>query len=751
MAKYYVALDLGSDSMAACYDVEGEPKMVRLQDFARATVPRPQYLYETDEAGRRAISPRLRSQVGLRNNQPSPVLPPEHARLDFFCHEARGVSLADYGRSLFELFHEEGAPPDVNAVLPNPKVMFQYGIDDAFPSALTQGDPPERMALTPEVVLEHLTVQVLRNLVFRWGPLREVYESEPHEIEVVITIPNVYSVEHGETLRRFVMEHSGVGAVSVLSESDALAYYFRSQLPARVEDRSESTTANPALPASLAAPEPQMWMLTIDIGRGTTDMSLIQIDSVGGKESVVVQARTGRSSGGGELTYLFAQFYERQIRLAFREAHLFARARWELVPTIVRGASPDFPATPPVSFLWLKEARYRNDPDYLGGLDALFQLVEEVKREYGGLHQFRTPESAKRHVDRLADAIVGLVLKEHVHKEGWAERHGEDLDDLREVLRRRLVVDKMVPAVRADFRKEFARAKEQHGVGLRSFLSWLKAALRRKPVDLTPEPKTPAGPALEDGQASENENLINLASEIDRYIRENVDDLLIELAATVVHREEVEGGEPAFDPRRIDAAIGTLVENDNTYVVVGGQASHFAPLRGHLEKLFVRGRRARYLAHFKHFQGAEAKNACCMGAVVFRRAGDALRNPDDLHGSYALVSIARGSGDDVVLVPTEELNRNGRCQVETRRETGRYLIYSPGMIRDEVDDAKVSRLKVVPARSGYEIRYERDASDGVRRLSVDGEPIRLQTYGGLKSVIWQKVWPEQLPSESPRP
>jgi hypothetical protein len=99
----------------------------------------------------------------------------------------------------------------------------------------------------------------------------------------------------------------------VIYESDALAYY--------VLDRSAPKSAREFCQNVIRIGKRRdLKLLTIDIGRGTTDLSLIRIQAApsGGQEyHHTVLARSGVCSGGQALTYIFVQYFDERVRLAF--------------------------------------------------------------------------------------------------------------------------------------------------------------------------------------------------------------------------------------------------------------------------------------------------------------------------------------------------------------------------------------------------------------------------------------------------
>lgn len=723
--KYHVALDLGSDSMAAYFASDRESRMVPLQEYAPLTVTnrRPDFLRTPDGAGELKVSPRLRSRIVLSSNQADPNLPESHASLDFWDVSQAEPMLQDgYRQSIFDFWQPELTPPLMNTTLPNPKVMFQYGVEDAFPAARTLSG--EAMNLTPETVASHLTVQVLRNLVLRSSPLKRI---DPKEIEVVLTVPNVYSVEHADNLREAVERLAGVGRVTTISESDALAYYYLAERRPTVRVSKEAEAEN--------IPSPVTQILTIDVGRGTTDLSLMQTQRVEGEERVWVRARTGRSSGGGELTYLFVQFYEREIRRVFRE-------HGELLAYRSEALSRE-QTEPPMSFLWLKNRALADaDPMYGKAFYAMAELVEEVKRAFGEHYLFTTPAPAQAHVTTIVDALMRFTEYAFIDVPGWKEGKVAEIEEFRAHLFDALNVNAQLGVGRS------ASLALSNGRSIKGEMNgwWQRtvAGIRGSRRVAVAEP-----PTVRALPETDRTNLDWLARNVRDYVRKNVHHLLVELGTMVANQEDrAEFAQAESLDEKVDVALRALVEPGRTHVVVGGQASQFGPLKRAIYSLF-RPMQGEELAALTMLVGQDAKDACCQGAVIYATSGHQPQNRDALHGSYGFIDIARTEGAGVYPIDTRKLNDEGEDRVRTPTDVARYLVFTPGTFggpEDEIDEAMLSRLGRFRGRE-YCVTYGRDEGDSIRRLRVDGDEVRLSTFGDLKDNIWRKVWPDQLPRE----
>src|SRR5262245_48210914 len=119
---YYVTLDLGSESMAACFQHRESrtPIPIDLQWLATRLLPTragqlgAELLCEENE---KAPSVRLRTRISLEGGRQRQPLSPDHATL---------VLQDEDHITLFGYFHPEGRALGAK-LLPNPKLLFQTG------------------------------------------------------------------------------------------------------------------------------------------------------------------------------------------------------------------------------------------------------------------------------------------------------------------------------------------------------------------------------------------------------------------------------------------------------------------------------------------------------------------------------------------------------------------------------------------------------------------------------------------------
>jgi hypothetical protein len=244
-------------------------------------------------------------------------------------------------------------------------------------------------------------------------------------------------------------------------------------------------------------------------------------------------------------------------------------------------------------------------------------------------------------------------------------------------------------------------------------------------------------------------NLDWLGAQIRRYVQLNVHRLLIELGATVANKTDAQAfGSLGSVREEVDLAIQSIVERGRTHVVVGGQASQFGPIRRALRDLFA-DRVGRDIVALDLITGQEAKDACSKGAVVYATSGHRPQNRDALHGTYGFIKVAQTDDEaQVYSVRMQELNNEGADLVRTPTDVGHYFVFTPGAFHPgtEWDEGMMSRLGRFTGRE-FCVTYQPDEEGGIRRLAVNGGPVRLGNFGELKDNIWKKVWPDQLPRE----
>jgi hypothetical protein len=681
---YYVSLDLGSESMAAYYQHarSGQAGMVELQEYASELLGQADVDYLQEEDGSR--SPRLRTRIGLNNDRQPAPLPDSHALLDFV--DDYGKKLPGYDESLFTYFFSRGGGV-LGELLPNPKVPFQEGGQSVIPKVLPKGAPAGREVSYPaEKLLQHLTVQVIRNFVLRSPQLKGVPSDRIH---LTLTAPNVYSVTHAESIKHFVQQHIRFHDVQVLYESDAVAYFIYSddnRTPKKIKDFKKRL---------LKRKGETLRIVTIDIGRGTSDLSLIQIEKpkkAGEERRHYVQARTGKSSGGNGLSYIFAQYFNERYKEVLSEYEGL------------------LPQTPTFNLL-----ESETGGSITGAQRTILRLVEthinKLKANIGEDYRLKMDDVSQRN---SLEEIIITILKE------VDPNYQQGADVIQDQFRAELLEAFVLPARRL--------------TGGRHSLFWQRL--------LTRFPKRVAKRVrLADLRESVAERvrradaILALQENIEQYVRENIDLLLEQLMLMAVERDNHHNG----NRRKI---IKKIFDPGHTFVLIAGQAGQFKPIRRAIRERFeVLGFSDEKILSI---DGALAKEACCIGAAVFQAALNKAENPYELHGVYGFLGVAVLDPENYFRkVDMAQVRKGGKATVSFTEKGAYRLIYSPNpALSDkqppELYDGFTALIDTFP---GSEFVFEYDQN--TQEIKVDGRKLdKVANYGDFNESIYPKVWPE---------
>ncbi len=421
--KVYVALDLGSESMAAYYaDAFGNGAMINLQAKAPALLG-----INEDQADNPAIgvdfleemndgnvkpkrSPRMWNRISFNEGVQPQNLEDDHARLPI-------TNQTESDRSLFRYFHQKGGwPPPL--IMPNPKILFQHQVKDILPKVEARGGG--QVDLSPQKLINHLSLQVIINFVLNSEELKHF---NPNDINLTITIPNVYSLPHAESIKKFVEESRLVGEVDVLSESDTVPYQVLNGID-EANDPDDLKKFKRTLDNSRRK-RGKLCLVTIDVGKGTTDLSCILFEEPkwdktswhrSPKEAQTgtepeaakrlkhsVQGKTGKSSGGNYLNYLFASYYDDCLR--------------EIADQIYQQTQVKIP----FGFLSRSSDIYH----WSAQMNAVYQLerlIEEVKRSVAEHYKIELTQERQRElltpiIENMLDVVQGTPQSKNEFRE----------------------------------------------------------------------------------------------------------------------------------------------------------------------------------------------------------------------------------------------------------------------------------------------------------------------------------------------
>lgn len=673
-------------------------------------------LYEEAGLGsgrpKKRVSERLRNRIslipqrqdGIRTPDGHEVLPDTHARLNF--NDA-------YGQSVFSFFPLRG-----NKILSlcNPKIAFQVGAVQLIPplegkaQVILPGGAEEKKRYTfePKDLISHLTAQVLNNLVLHAPQCQTL---NPETTEVVLTVPNVYSPTHVEYLKAFLATHTDFAKFSHIYESDAIAYVYALEGNVRLIDRKFCKKINDQIKE-----KKPLWLVTVDVGKGTTDMSIVELEQTSRVEYKVL-SRIGVSKGGNELDYIFADFFNERLKrfldkrklevpfnfleksedasLEQQEAnflleeiilqlkkHTSATYRLHLGRSLIKGTVAD------------KESAQDNIPRAM--------TCEEKGEQPGIFHKFAAIACYLRRVASPASESW----------EKWKENKQFDQDFARFML------------------AETTNVSWYYGLKLRLGGSAIRAARLNSDLRV----------AIEAYVSEIGSNLVDRLNEN----RERRSQLY-----TTIHSNDAANGageKPRETPHEPPP-------KDRRFMVISGQAAQFKPLHAALVSKAQSKRQFNIKnANIWALAGLKAKEACCYGAVRSRAVGFEWPNE---HETLCEYGFRRSAPDNYAPINYKELNdgktlvkkyRNGD-KIDPRAE--HYLIYStvlrpPGHQGDapSVDDGYTAYIITYPTFPQPDITVEYKKQGGV--LEVNDKEVELASYGSIDDPIYRKVWPDSL-------
>lgn len=698
--KAWVALDLGSESMAAYYeDQEGRGGMINLQAHSLSLLntgvmptARPYLLME----GTR-VSPRLWNRISFKAGAQPRHLDDAHASLEFVRPTNDGadgerVLLPIYERSLFRFFHSIGDWPHPAGVLPNPKILFQQQVMDILAAINVPATDGGHVELIPETLIQHLTLQVIVNFVLN---SIELSRYQHDEIHLTITVPNVYSLPHAESIRNFIRNNSpNVADVQVLSESDAVAYYALRRIDEQ-KDSPELIKFKNEWTKELQRTG-RICLVTIDVGKGTTDLSCILVENPRKQRSLIdrikgrgrkseesqqrlhsVQAKTGKSSGGNYLNYIFARYYDDRLKTAV-----------EANPPGLTNPLPFGFVFKPASDIYLRPQAK--------ALAALEGLIDQVKTNM--TEDFDVALSTEIQRVKLGEVVDEILTS---IKEDWRNGTQEEqstFENLRNQLMGALWLPNHLttPTLWSRFRKLFTSKNSTDA---------------KQDADLIkPSRETEA-----------------LRAELERYVKENVDQLLDNLQGLVREHQAI-----SDDKANIDGSA---------FVIISGQGSQFRPLRAAIN------RRCNQMSigegQVLPMKGIESKEACCKGVVNFWRDNMLVVNERELHGTYGCMDFMSGAFEPFDM---KAIKNGGKATLEFDIKSTYLVIFTPRCkeeIEDNaprINDGATALLRVFPNESRFTIEYKPETLE----LTVNEERLAVGNFGNVDSKIYEKVWPEIL-------
>ncbi len=724
---YRISLDLGSDSTVAFVAVPGqtEYRQIELQFFLRALATVPDLLRDRYDRpshrlkSRYAVNSLFQTSEPIRSREHPQygyleVLPADHPHtslLDFeqYIREARSsgskAELArDSNRCFFKFIDDTSAPFPSNALLPNAKLIFQSGVGLERHYEVSADGSIDWIKLHPVEIIKNQVCLILENFVRPHPDLRDEVNRMPSwsDCVVILTVPNTYSPFHREVLAEAVKQTLGCD-VETITESDAVVFYYI----AKVQPDT-----------GLSGKEMQgmeQKYLTIDIGKGTTDLTLMAVThkdaSAAEKESrglsattpaimkhVYVDSRTGRASGGAKMTFILARFFESLIDYNLKQA----------LDSFTTLSSEE-------------SARLRDlqrSPLRLS-TQSTVQIPQDSAQSRRLLEFERICDFYKRELDITADGIV-------IPDFGSKPESGEIADYIAQLTldQASAIHDVMLTlGQKAQIRMAIADAIESPSklrlpIPLGSKLTALASVGRGAPRAI-----------LDDAESQLNEIWETLQREVEAYVLENLDQVLVELAQAHVHGNDNVEFEDAVQALSFMMGSQTSIKHGDgyrpkhvrTHLIVAGQGSQFKPLKRRLSKLlresgfgaiYTEERlkelgaahssgahlapkpKTSFLQKIKDFakdhdgeeapsavehlavelSGANLKDGCAYGALDWYSSNPVMQNADAIHGQ--LIVTLSGGGDPYA-VDMDELNSNKRVEVPRSIFDAQVVYYLP--------------------------------------------------------------------------
>jgi hypothetical protein len=800
MIRFRIALDLGSDSTVAfVQDLDqGTVQQLDLQYFAKALTLTPVLL--TDGTGRESkrIRSRYAARQPLSLNEPPrdgnavgdgpgairESLPASHATMSlvdaagYRREKNNGGNLAAFGRArqcLIRFFDDQTEGFELGQLLPNAKIVYQeqlslnreYVVEVAGPASsgatessdaasgiaaisqllgardsratsspdsgeLSAGTPPpaprasrQTIRVEPAEIIKNQLCLILENFV-RQHPLLCATGTPPRwdECEVILTVPNTYSPLHREQLQAMIGETLGT-TVMTITESDAVVFAYcngyQPNLGLGLEERRRMV----------------QYYVTIDIGRGTTDLSQVMLwiqqpaDQPDGdaRWHQRVLGRSGRASGGARMTHELVTYFERLADLILRD----------LDSTLARS---------PVRFTAMSPA--------ISGMPAqarFFSALEELADWHKAHLDLERNLPAFQPLDSTKELAAGIVSD---------------------------YVASAIPSQRAEVTARLSRMFSA------PMGEWRKTASKPLQDRLRDEDQR-LGTRIADYVA---ENVDEVLKDLARSV--NADN-----KEGVFVRNAVEALRLLTDPTRFRAQHEELAHFESrTHVVVAGQASRFRPLRrrlsdvlrqagygvlqtaddpeaepgaapgtpprrgGFLQGLLRPARPANAPPANQNFAielpASALKTSCALGAIEWRRTNPVMLNPTHEHGQFAAME-ADGGNPEFADMDRFNLDRKWTFAADAGIEVPRNVYYFPASGKPSINEKEWrdyiekygSQIASTDASATVTIGYALDGSytgiqvfDGNRYRKIGAHMYGVRTEKDLYPLLWPAVLPE---------
>lgn len=316
-----IVLDLGSESMCAAIGDENNMDSfteIDLQNITNITNWEKQFDLDLNEydvqhnyhllSENNKRSKRFLNKISLQTDVVENAIHLEDYKAELTGSHATLDFNKQYTQSLFRYYHREPG----QQFLCNPKVLHIRGVIKAIPTVKIE---QKEYKLNPDNIIKHIAVHVINNLILK-AP--QCVDLDLSDCKLILTFPNVYSLTHTKGILEFIREHSKIKNVEGVYESDAAIYasigidtiYNQEFIPKKEREQLKKMAERIAKARSKYFNNEGYNIVSIDIGKGTTDVSLFNIrKGEKGERDIVILARTGIAKAGNALDYIFANYF----------------------------------------------------------------------------------------------------------------------------------------------------------------------------------------------------------------------------------------------------------------------------------------------------------------------------------------------------------------------------------------------------------------------------------------------------------
>lgn len=671
-------------------------------------------------------------------------LPEEHAEITFFDNPSR------YNESIFRFFCEEDEPTLSNKTIPNPKIL---ALNDTAKLLTHITIDDNRVQFGQKQLLTHLICQIVNNFVINGlKELEDFIDGKPvsvnkNNVHLILSFPNIYDLRLIQDILNFLKTKAGVGKIEHVYESDAIIGYIHNTKIYRDFCKGEKSYG------VFSAKRKEHYILTMDVGRGTTDLSLVKIE--GDKEDkkspnkvptekITKIGSYGLPQGGNTLNYIFAGYYNRVFE------NLLASEKWDLPFNFIEQASP-------------QQAQLQRRV-----LEQLEKLIEQEKKRItksfeldgGVIEQNKTQEILETLWENIKDSLKVTTgyLSDPQATRTPLEDVGKKLIQAFSLNSQELKTAKniadtygstWVDSIKGTIGRFLPKSRRSEY----SYLEEVRTHVAKKEQQWAIASQNDAKTTIKQTGAHkpiEKPELVKLVWDIKLYIAE-IARVSID---RVIRMANVNLGTNPFGYET------EYLDKRDVLLIIAGQAAYFAPLKNAIEE----AAKDANIHHIKFLDYKNAKYACCKGAANYAYAKflHAEAHPIDF-GTYMLVPKIYSFFAEVepeVIYPREIRKSEGRKKIIDLPQGVQYILcYFPYIISADDRPKADDETGFLNLEGAY--YYEGSEQEGNVQITIEADymtingkryypknfsdiPEDKQLRKHLTRTVYSKLWPEAL-------